>query len=83
MMLESSPPDRKLDTGTSATRCALTDSSITDFRSAAGRRPPAAATSCTRQYCLTSGLPPGLIRAQEPAGSLCTPWMAQRCSGTQ
>ena len=36
MMLESSPPDRKLDTGTSATRCALTDSSITDFRSAAG-----------------------------------------------
>ncbi len=37
-MLESSPPDRKLDTGTSATRCALTDSSITDFRSAAGWR---------------------------------------------
>ena len=36
MMLESSPPDRKLDTGTSATRCALTDSSITDFRSAGG-----------------------------------------------
>ena len=38
MMLESSPPDRKLDTGTSATRCALTDSSMTDFRSAAGFR---------------------------------------------
>ena len=32
-MLESRPPDRKLDTGTSATRCAATDSSITAPRS--------------------------------------------------
>src|ERR1700734_1338798 len=64
MMLESSPPDRKLDTGTSATRCALTDSWMTDFRSAAGLPAPAAATSRTCQYCLTSSAPPGLILAQ-------------------
>ncbi len=49
MMLESSPPDRKLDTGTSATRCALTDSSMTVFRSAAGWPAAAAATSWIRQ----------------------------------
>ena len=52
-MLESRPPDRKLDTGTSATRCAVTDSLITVLRSAAGPAAASSATSAMRQYCST------------------------------
>ena len=44
MMLESSPPDRKLEIGTSATRCAVIDSSMTSPRLAGG---PAAASAAT------------------------------------
>src|SRR5262249_6325327 len=39
-MLESRPPDRKLDTGTSDTRWAATDSSIAEPRSAGGPAAP-------------------------------------------
>ena len=83
MMLESRPPDRKLDTGTSATRWAATDSSITAPRSAGGPAAASAATSAIRQYCCTVARPSGVNRAHDPAGSLCTPSMAQRCSGSQ
>ena len=48
-MLESRPPDRKLDTGTSETRCAATDSSITGPRSIAGPSAASRATSAIRQ----------------------------------
>ena len=46
-MLESRPPDRKLDTGTSATRCAATDSSITGPGRRGGPAAASAATSAT------------------------------------
>ena len=82
-MLESRPPDRKLDTGTSDTRWAATDSSITAPRSAGGPAAASAATSATRQYCRTEELPSGRKLAHEPAGSFRTPSMAHRCSGTQ
>ena len=49
MMLESRPPDRKLDTGTSDTRWEAIDSSITGRRSAGGPAAASAATSATRQ----------------------------------
>ena len=48
-MLESRPPDRKLDTGTSDTRWAATDSSMTGPRSAGGPAAASAATSAMRQ----------------------------------
>ena len=48
-MLESRPPDRKLDTGTSATMWAVTDSSMTWRRSACGPAAASAATSAIRQ----------------------------------
>ena len=82
-MLESRPPDRKLETGTSAIRCAATDSSITARRSAGSPAAASAAMSATFQYACTSAVPSGRKRAQHPAGSLRTWSMAQRCSGSQ
>ena len=48
-MLESRPPLRKLDTGTSETRWAATDSSITARKSAGGPAAASAASSAIRQ----------------------------------
>ena len=49
MMLESRPPDRKVETGTSATRWAATDDSMTSARSVRSSVDASAATSAALQ----------------------------------
>ena len=65
-MLESSPPLRKLETGTSATRWAATDSSMTSRRAGPADRPQAsAATSSTFQYRVHRGAAVGRNSAHD------------------
>ncbi len=83
MMLESSPPLKKVETGTSATRWAATDSSMTSRRSAGGPAAASAATSAIDQYRCTVDRPSGRNSTQVPGGSFSTPLMAQRSGGIQ
>ena len=82
-MLESSPPLRKLDTGTSATRWAATDSSITLRRSAGGPAAASAATSSTRQYRSTCERPVRAELGPRSGRKLLHAFDGAACSGTQ
>ena len=82
--LESSPPDRKVETGTSAIRWAETESSRICASSSASMpwsRWPSSSTG-SKYRCTCNGRP-GSFSAQQPAGSFSTPRTAQWLSGTQ
>ena len=83
-MLESRPPDRKLETGTSATRWAVTDSSITARRSAGspgGGLGRDVGDLPVRLH--VGGTVRAEARAKQPPGSLRTWSIEHRWSGSQ